>query len=93
MSDNTQKKFDKINLDTSFDSNKIRSLFSNYSTLNILQLFNLKKDYENLGYSSDEIEIHLFKIFLAREDSVSFFEIFTFFCRIILPESSLAFTK
>ncbi len=65
LSNNTQIKFDKINLDTSFDSNKIRSLFSNYSTLNILQLFNLKKDYENLGYSSDEIEIHLFKIFIS----------------------------
>ena len=30
---------------------------------------------------------------LAREVSVSFFEIFTFFWRIILPESNLEFTK
>ena len=29
----------------------------------ILELFNLKEDYEVLGYSSDEVMIHLFKIF------------------------------
>ncbi len=62
---NLQNKFNEINLTTSFDNDKIRSLFSNFSTLNIMQLFNLKKDYENLGYSSDEIEIHLFKIFIS----------------------------
>ena len=27
-----------------------------------MELFSLKKDYENLGYSSDEIEIHLLKL-------------------------------
>ena len=35
---------------TNFDKDKIKNLFSNISTLNILELFNLKKDYENLGY-------------------------------------------
>ena len=48
---------------TNFDDKKIRSLFSNFSTLNIFELFNLKKDYEELGYSSDEIKIHLLKLF------------------------------
>ena len=48
---------------TNFDKEKIYKLFSNISTLNILELFNLKKDYENLGYSSDEIKIHLLKLF------------------------------
>ena len=48
---------------TNFDDKKIRSLFSNFSTLNIYELFNLKKDYEELGYSSDEIKIHLLKLF------------------------------
>jgi len=38
-------------------------LFSNISTLNLLELFSLKKDYEKLGYSSDEIVIHLLKLF------------------------------
>ena len=47
---------------TNFDKDKIKNLFSNISTLNILELFNLKKDYENLGYSSDEIVIHLLRL-------------------------------
>ncbi len=49
-------------LQSNFDREKINSLFSNISTLNILELFSLKKDYENLGYSSSEIEIHLLKL-------------------------------
>tara|TARA_Y100000816_G_scaffold82128_1_gene56255 strand:- start:2971 stop:4050 length:1080 start_codon:yes stop_codon:yes gene_type:complete len=48
---------------TNFDNEKIYKLFSNVSTLNILELFNLKKDYENLGYSSDEVTIHLLRLF------------------------------
>ena len=48
---------------TNFNQEKINNLFSNISTLNILELFDLKKDYENLGYSSDEILIHLLKLF------------------------------
>ena len=59
----TQKKSDNIILKTNFDQEKINSLFSNISTLNLLELFDLKKDYEKLGYSSDEIKIHLFKTF------------------------------
>ena len=62
--DNISKnKITKMIYTTNFDDAKIRSLFSNFSTLNILELFNLKKDYEALGYSSDEIKIHLLKLF------------------------------
>ncbi len=50
-------------IQTNFNQEKINNLFSNISTLNILELFDLKKDYENLGYSSDEILIHLLKLF------------------------------
>ena len=49
-------------LQSNFDKDKINSLFSNIYTLNLIELFSLKKDYENLGYSSDEIEIHLLKL-------------------------------
>ena len=60
----TQKNLSKkilgeFNLQTNFDREKINSLFSNMYTLNLLELFNLKKDYEKLGYSSDEITQHL----------------------------------
>ncbi len=47
---------------TNFNKDKIKNLFSNVSTLNIFELFNLKKDYENLGYSSDEVVIHLLRL-------------------------------
>ena len=48
---------------TNFDKEKINSLFSNISTLNLLELFDLKKNYENLGYSSNEIKLHLLGLF------------------------------
>ena len=52
-----------IILSTNFNVKKINNLFSNISTLNLIALFNLKKDYDKLGYSSDEIQIHLLKLF------------------------------
>ena len=33
--------------------------------MDLIELFNLKKDYQKLGYSPDEIEIHLYIIFIA----------------------------
>ncbi len=55
-------KGENIILETNFNQNKINKLFSNISTLNLFELFSLKKDYEKLGYSSDEIIIHLLKL-------------------------------
>ncbi len=60
---NTITNLSQVNLQSNFDEEKINNLFSNFSTLNLLELFNLKEDYEILGYSSDEIIIHLLKIF------------------------------
>ncbi|MDC1155398.1 LptF/LptG family permease [Candidatus Pelagibacter sp.] len=54
--------YDEIIYETNFDKDKINSLFSNISTLNIFELLNLKNDFEKLGYSSDEIKIHLMKL-------------------------------
>ena len=59
----TKKNIKKIELRTNFNKDKISSLFSNISTLNLIELFDLKKDYEKLGYSSDEVVIHLLKLF------------------------------
>ena len=61
---NISEKIDgQIIFKTNFDKQKINSLFSNFSTLNLIELINLKQDYESIGYSSDEILIHLFKLF------------------------------
>jgi len=59
----SQKELIEMNYKTNFDDNKIKTLFSNFSTLNLFELFNLQKDYKSLGYSSDEIKIHLLKLF------------------------------
>lgn len=53
---------DKIILSTNFNYEKISKLFSNVSTLDLFKLFDVKNDFERLGYSSDEIFIHLLKL-------------------------------
>ncbi len=77
ISDNTK---DTVNFETNFNNAKIKNLFSNFSTLDLFELFVLKKDYENLGYSSDEIKIHIFKLFL----SPYFFALMTILSSIIM---------
>ena len=61
----SSKEYDIIEFQTNFNNDKIRSLFSNFKTLDLLELFNLKKDYEKLGYSYDEVEIHLYQLFIS----------------------------
>jgi len=56
---------DDIILQSNFNSQKISKLFSNISTLNIFRLLDVKKDFERLGYSSDEIFIHLLKLIVT----------------------------
>ena len=51
-----------IELNTNFNSEKIHSLFSNISSFDIIELLNLKNDYEKLGYSTDEVTTHLLKL-------------------------------
>jgi lipopolysaccharide export system permease protein len=53
---------DPIIITTNFNYDKISKIFSNISTLDIFKLFNLKKDYEKLGYSSNEIFLHLLEL-------------------------------
>ena len=50
-------------LETNFNEKKINNIFSNISTLNLMALFNLKNDFDTLGYSTDEVDIHLLKLF------------------------------
>ena len=74
------KENQEVKFKTNFDNEKIKNLFSNFSTLDLFELFILKKDYENLGYSSDEIKIHIFKIFL----SPYFFALMTILSSILM---------
>lgn len=52
----------KMIFKTSFNYEKISKIFSDISTLDLKKLFELKNDYEKLGYSSNQIMIHLFKL-------------------------------
>ena len=53
-----------IIFETNFDSEKISNLFSNLSSLNLVKLNKLKKDYTSLGYSTTKVENHLLNIYM-----------------------------
>lgn len=53
---------DEIKLLSNFDLKKINSLFSNLSSLTIIELFKLRENYKSLNYSVIEIDSHLYKI-------------------------------
>ena len=53
-----------INLNTNFDLERIRSLYSNLSALNLFELYELRENYKKLNYSITEIDIHLLKLIL-----------------------------
>ncbi|MDA7562166.1 LptF/LptG family permease [Candidatus Pelagibacter sp.] len=59
----TIKQKEELMMNTHFDENKIKSLFSNLSSLSLFKLIKLKKDYKSLGYSVREIETHLHKVY------------------------------
>ena len=52
----------ELNLNSNFDYQKIQGLFSNLSSLSILELIDLKKNYETLNYSTTEVDLQVQKI-------------------------------
>ncbi len=54
--------FVTIEFESNFDLKKINSLFSNLSSLTIIDLFKLRKNYKSLNYSLTEIDSHLYKV-------------------------------
>ena len=53
----------EIKLKSNFDLKRINSLFSNLSSLTMLELFKLRKSYKSLNYSVIDIDSHLYKLF------------------------------
>ena len=51
-----------LRIDSHFNVNKINNTFTNLYSLNFFQLAELKKENRLLGYSSDDINLHLLKI-------------------------------
>jgi len=59
---NDYKNSEKIVLRTNFDQKRIQTLFSNLSSLNILELVELRENYKQSNYSVTEIDLHLLKL-------------------------------
>ncbi len=59
---NDYETIDLLRFKTNFNLERIQTLFSNLSSLNILALYELKKNYENLNYSVTEINLQLLKL-------------------------------
>ena len=60
MNDYIENEF--LNLDTNFDLEKIRTLYSNLSALNLLELYELRKNYKKLNYSIIDIDMQVLKL-------------------------------
>ena len=62
ISDNSQTTLPEIKLLSNFNLKKINSLFSNLSSLTLLDLISLRTSYVSLNYSVVDIDSHLYKI-------------------------------
>ena len=60
---NISVKEDIIKIKSNFDYKRIQSLFSNLTSLSILELIELKKNYDLLNYSTTEVNLQIQKIF------------------------------
>ena len=54
----------QIELDTNFDYEIIQNLFSNLSSLSIIELIEMRKNYLKLNYSINNLNLHLLNLFL-----------------------------
>ena len=64
FSDGKKEKLEKLKVNTNFNREKLNSIFSNLTSLNIMQLINLTDDYKKLGLADIEIKSHLYKLYL-----------------------------
>ena len=59
---NNYEIFENFTIDTNFDLKRINSLYSNLSSLNLIELFELRKNYKKLNYSVTEVNLQLLKL-------------------------------
>ena len=55
--------YDQILFKTNFNKEKLNSIFSNLTSLTFFELLSMSKDYNQLGYSTLEINSHLHKLY------------------------------
>lgn len=51
-----------LNIKTNFDLDRVQTLYSNLSALDLYELYELRKNYKKLNYSLTEIDLHLLKL-------------------------------
>ena len=59
---NEQYDFENLKINSNFDYEKIQNLFSNLSSLSLIKLIELRKNYKQLNYSTTEVNIQILKI-------------------------------
>lgn len=59
---NNYSTFEKFSLKTNYDLKRINSLYSNLSSLNLIALLELRKNYKKLNYSVTEVELQILKL-------------------------------
>ena len=73
----------KLLIETNFDYKKIKTLYSNLSSLNIFQLYELRKNYIKLNYSITDVNLQLLKLIVYP----IFLVLITIFASIIMFNS------
>ena len=63
IENNIRKVTENLKFQSNFNSEKINTLFSNLNSLTLWELYKLRKDYISVGYSINDINLHLQKIY------------------------------
>jgi len=59
---NNYEKKELLEIHTNFDYKRINTLYSNLSSLNLSELYQLRVNYKKLNYSVTEVDLHLLKL-------------------------------
>ena len=60
--ENDYKQLNLLNFETNFDVDRIRTLYSNLSALNFIELYELRENYKKLKYSTTDVDMYLLKL-------------------------------
>ena len=59
---NVSQKSDLLKFKSNFNQKRIESLFSNLSSLSLLKLIDLRRNYKSLNYSTVDVDMQIYKI-------------------------------
>ena len=59
---NSSKKIELLKIYSNFNYKKIQSLYSDLSSLSIIELYNLRSNYKSLNYSTTEVNLQIQKL-------------------------------